>query len=88
MVWLCLKKEFPNPLVKIAGIGDFFKKGTLLGKFLSSLNKSDQNKVGTDAITNDPQGVKQGPPAYDVNQYGLGNMDILIKLFVILITQG
>ena len=67
------KEKFPNPLVKIAGgIGDFFKKGTLLGKFLSSLNKSDQNKLGI--ITNDPQGVKQGPPAYDVNQYGLGNV--------------
>ena len=67
------KEKFPNPLVKIAGgIGDFFKKGTLLGKFLSSLNKSDQNKLGI--ITNDPQGIKQGPPAYDVNQYGLGNV--------------
>tara|TARA_R100000900_G_scaffold121441_1_gene95982 strand:+ start:307 stop:1803 length:1497 start_codon:yes stop_codon:yes gene_type:complete len=67
------KEKFPNPLVKIAGgIGDFFKKGTLLGKFLSSLNKSDQNKLGI--ITNDPQGVKIGPPAYDVNQYGLGNV--------------
>jgi hypothetical protein len=65
------KEKFPNPLAVIAGgIGDFFKKGTLLGKFLTSLNKSDQNKV--DIITNDPQGVKQGPPAYDVNQYGLG----------------
>jgi hypothetical protein len=67
------KEKFPNPLAVIAGgIGDFFKKGTLLGKFLTSLNKSDQNKV--DIITNDPQGVKQGPPAYDVNQYGLGDM--------------
>jgi len=67
------KEKFPNPLVKIGqGIGEFFKKGTLLGKFLSSLNKSDQNKLGI--ITNDPQGVKQGPPAYDVNQYGLGDM--------------
>ena len=67
------KEKFPNPLAVIAGgIGDFFKKGTLLGKFLTSLNKSDQNKV--DIITNDPQGVKEGPPAYDVNQYGLGNM--------------
>jgi hypothetical protein len=67
------KEKFPNPLVKIAGgLGEFFKEGTLLGKFLSSLNKSDQNKV--DIITNDPQGVKQGPPAYDVNQYGLGNV--------------
>ncbi len=67
------KEKFPNPLVKIAGgVGEFFKEGTLLGKFLSSLNKSDQNKI--DIITNDPQGVKQGPPAYDVNQYGLGNV--------------
>tara|TARA_R100000544_G_C2224761_1_gene59910 strand:- start:161 stop:1483 length:1323 start_codon:yes stop_codon:yes gene_type:complete len=67
------KEKFPNPLVKIAGgLGKFFEEGTLLGKFMSSLNKSDQNKVNI--ITNDPQGVKQGPPAYDVNQYGLGNM--------------
>jgi hypothetical protein len=67
------KEKFPNPLAVMGGaIGDFFKKGTLLGKFLTSLNKSDQNKV--DIITNDPQGVKEGPPAYDVNQYGLGNM--------------
>ena len=67
------KEKFPNPLVKIGqGIGNFFKEGTLLGKFLSGLNKSDQKKV--DIITNDPQGVKQGPPAYDVNKYGLGNM--------------
>ena len=67
------KEKFPNPLAVMGGaIGDFFKKGTLLGKFLTSLNKSDQNKV--DIITNDPQGVKQGPPAYDVNQYGLGNV--------------
>ena len=67
------KERFPNPLVKIGqGIGNFFREGTLLGKFLSSLNKSDQNKLGI--ITNDPQGVKEGPPAYDVNQYGLGNV--------------
>jgi len=67
------KERFPNPLVKIGeGIGNFFKEGTMLGKFLSSLNKSDQKKV--DIITNDPQGVKQGPPAYDVNKYGLGNV--------------
>ena len=67
------KEKFPNPLIKIGqGIGNFFKEGTLLGKFLSSLNKSDQNKLGI--ITNDPQGIKQGPPAYDVNQYGLGNV--------------
>jgi len=65
------KERFPNPLIKIGqGIGNFFKEGTLLGKFLSNLSKSDQNKLKT--ITNDPQGVKQGPPAYDVNQYGLG----------------
>ena len=65
------KERFPNPLVKIGkGIGKFFEEGTLLGKFLSGLSKSDQNKLKT--ITNDPQGVKQGPPAYDVNQYGLG----------------
>jgi len=68
------KEKFPNPLVKIAGgLGEFFKEGTLLGKFLSSLNKSDQNKV--DIITNDP--TKKGPledikPAYDPSQYGLG----------------
>jgi len=67
------KEKFPNPLVKIAGgLGKFFEEGTLLGKFMSSLNKSDQKKV--DIITNDPQGVKQGPPAYDVNKYGLGNV--------------
>ena len=80
------KERFPNPLVKIAGgIGDFFKKGTLFGKLLSSLNKSDKNKLNI--ITNDPQGVKQGPPAYDVNQYGLGNMGP-DKIIRDMITQG
>jgi len=65
------KEKFPNPLVKIGqGIGEFFKKGTLLGKFLSGLSKSDQNKLKT--IQNEQGGVKIGPPAYDVNQYGLG----------------
>lgn len=68
------KEKFPNPLVKIAGgLGKFFEEGTLLGKFMSSLNKSDQNKVNI--ITNDP--TKKGPledikPAYDPSQYGLG----------------
>ena len=65
------KEKYPNPLVKIAqGIGKFFKEGTFLGKLLSSLNKSDQNKLKT--IQNEQGGVKIGPPAYDVNQYGLG----------------
>ena len=60
------KEKFPNPLVKIAGgIGDFFKKGTLLGKFLSSLNKSDQNKLKT------IQDEKYKQP-YDPADYGLG----------------
>lgn len=68
------KEKFPNPLVKIAGgIGEFFKEGTMLGKFLTSLSKSDQNKVNI--ITNDP--TKKGAledikPAYDPSQYGLG----------------
>jgi len=68
------KEKFPNPLVKIAGgLGKFFEEGTLLGKFMSSLNKSDQNKVNI--ITNDP--TKKGPledikPAYDPSQFGLG----------------
>jgi len=67
------KDKFPNPLVKIGqGIGNFFKEGTLLGKFLSNFNKSDQNKLKT--IQNEQGGVKIGPPAYDVNQYGLGNV--------------
>ena len=67
------KDMFPNPLVNIGkGIGNFFKKGTLLGKFLSGLSKSDQNKLKT--IQNEHGGVKIGPPAYDVNQYGLGNV--------------
>ena len=67
------KDKFPNPLVNIGkGIGNFFKEGTLLGKFLSNFNKSDQNKLKT--IQNEQGGVKIGPPAYDVNQYGLGNV--------------
>ena len=42
------KERFPNPLVKIGqGIGEFFKKGTFLGKLLSGLSKSDQNKLKT-----------------------------------------
>ena len=66
------KERFPNPLVKIGkGIGEFFKKGTLLGKFLSGLSKSDQNKLKT--IQDEQGGVKIGPPAYDVNKYGLGS---------------
>ncbi len=60
------KEKFPNPLVKIGqGIGNFFKEGTLLGKFLSSLNKSDQNKLKT------IQDEKYKQP-YDPSQYGLG----------------
>ena len=60
------KERFPNPLVKIAGgIGDFFKKGTLFGKLLSSLNKSDKNKL---KIIQDEK-YKQ---PYDPSQYGLG----------------
>ena len=59
------KERFPNPLVKIGkGIGEFFKKGTLLGKFLSSLSKSDQNKLKT---IQDEKGTP-----YDPSQYGLG----------------
>ena len=61
------KNKFPNPLVNIGkGIGEFFKKGTLLGKFLSGLSKSDQNKLKT--IQNE---LKTGS-AYDPSQYGLG----------------
>ena len=40
----------------------------MLGKFLSSLSKSDQNKLKTIK-----EGLHIGPPAYDVNKYGLGN---------------
>ena len=42
------KEKFPNPLVKIGqGIGNFFKEGTLFGKLLSGLSKSDKNKLKT-----------------------------------------
>ena len=60
------KEKFPNPLVKIGqGIGNFFKEGTLLGKFLSGLSKSDKNKLKT------IQDEKYKQP-YDPSQYGLG----------------
>ena len=60
------KERFPNPLIKIGqGIGNFFKEGTLFGKLLSSLNKSDKNKL---KIIQDEK-YKQ---PYDPSQYGLG----------------
>lgn len=60
------KERFPNPLVKLAqGIGNYFKEGTLLGKFLSNLSKSDKNKLKT------IQDEKYKQP-YDPSQYGLG----------------
>jgi hypothetical protein len=59
------KERFPNPLVKLGqGIGNFFKEGTLLGKFLSNLSKSDKNKLKT---------IKDEQYS-GLNQYGLGNV--------------
>ena len=60
------KERFPNPLVKIGqGIGNFFREGTLLGKLLSGLSKSDKNKLKT------IQDEKYKQP-YDPADYGLG----------------